>query len=228
MLGESGMKVPMVSQAAWIRALTATYVRSSKGLFGTALGAHREPLPWSRPQQAAFLMFIGQEMRTAVQRSREEWAKSIRGVPRETEKEDKDLAFYGPNTLLSTDQGIRGLLNVTNDICFLRARELKLDTWITKGNGDASDEAAVSLALKSLKNEDVASFLSKVCACLAKYDWRTSSAPGLTEQERKWKAGLRGSGGYKDLRLDLLNRLIQEGNDVGRAAKTVLSASGKK
>jgi DGQHR domain-containing protein len=226
MLGESGMKVQMVSQAAWIRALISTFVRRSKGLFGAALGEHREPLPWSRAQQAAFLIFIGQEMRDAVQHTKDQWTKSIRAVPKQVDTGDPDPAFYGPNTLFSTDQGIRGLLNVTNDMCFQRARELKLDTWRIPGNGDASDEAAVSGALKSLKNEKVASFVADLCKCLAKYDWRTSAAPGLTEPERARKAAFRGSGGYKDLRLDLLNRIVQEGHDLGRAAKNVLSGSG--
>jgi hypothetical protein len=227
MLGESGMKVPMVSQAAWIRALTSTFVRRSKGLFGAALGQNKEPLPWSRAQQAAFLVLMGQEMRNAVERNKDEWAKSIRVSPKQTNKDDMDPAFYGPNTLLSTDQGIRGLLNVTNDMCFLRAGELKLDAWRIQGEADASDESAVSGALKSLKDEKVVSFLSAICKCLARYDWRTSSAPGLTEEERIRKAGLRGSGGYKDLRQDLLGRLVQEGDDLGRVAKRALSGSSK-
>ncbi len=63
MLGESGLREVMVSQAAWIRALTATYVRSWEsrgasigGLYGAPVGGQQGVLPWSRAQQAAFLI----------------------------------------------------------------------------------------------------------------------------------------------------------------------------
>jgi len=64
MLGEPGLTDAMVSQAAWIRSLMATFVKlwegrgvSIGGLFGARLGNHREALPWSRAQQAALLIW---------------------------------------------------------------------------------------------------------------------------------------------------------------------------
>lgn len=223
MLGESGLDIPMVSQAAWIRTLTATFVKRSGGLFGTALVDHGEPLPWSRAQQAAFLILLGQSMREAVSETREEWAISLRKSSGKSIKKEDDPAFYGEHTLLSTDQGIRGLLNVANDLCYARAKELKLEEWRMDGNAAASDEKAVSQALAGLKKQEVASFLSHLAAGLAKFDWRSSSAPGLTEQEVTRKSALRGGSGYRELRQDLLKVLTDEGKNLGRAARAVLS-----
>ncbi len=67
MLGEpgriSGDKRPMVSQAAWVRSLMATYVKSWEasgirigGLFGAPMGDDETVLPWIRTQQAAYLL----------------------------------------------------------------------------------------------------------------------------------------------------------------------------
>lgn len=235
MLGEPGLKEAMVSQAAWIRSLMATFVKrwegkgvSIGGLFGARLGKHEEVLPWSRAQQAALLIFVGQCVRDTIRDCKERWAKDLRGALTQGNvgKAEHDPAFYGPHTLLTTDQGIRGLLHVTNDICYIRANELKLQAWVTDGEAGASDEEAVRAALGSLKNQPVADFLEQIAKGLAKYDWRTSSAPDLSEAERMRKAALRGSGGYRELRQDLLKLLVNEGKVVGKAAKEVLSALG--
>ena len=64
MLGESKLKIRMVSQASWIRALMATYIKGWErgkigGLFGTRTGKDSVVLGWSRAQQAAFLLSLG-------------------------------------------------------------------------------------------------------------------------------------------------------------------------
>ena len=235
MLGEPGLKEAMVSQAAWIRSLMATFVKTWEGrgitiggLFGAQLGKHEEVLAWSRAQQAAFLIFMGRCVREAIQDCKERWAKSLRELPTQGKggKSKEDAAFYGPYTLLSTDQGIRGLLYVTNDLCYVRAKELKLQNWMSDTDAGASDEDAVRAALNSMKAQPIANFLEEIAKGLSSYDWRTSSFPDLTETERIRKAALRGSGGYKELRQDLLKRLATEGRDVGKAAKEVLLALG--
>lgn len=230
MLGESGLKEAMVSQAAWIRALMATFVKpwegrgvSIGGLFGAPVGKHAEVLPWSRAQQAAFLIFAGRCLRDALYVCKEPWAKSLRDVTTQAGKE-KDAAFYGPYTLLTSDQGIRGLLYVANDLCYVRAQELQLDIWEIDGGAAAADGDAVKRALISLGKQRAAVFLGQVAEGLAKYDWRTSSFPDLSDDERIRKAALRGSGGYRELRQDLLRHLAGEKKDVGKAAKQALSA----
>jgi DGQHR domain-containing protein len=231
MLGESGQKEPMVSQAAWIRSLMATFVKSWEGrgiaiggLFGAPVGKHDEVLPWGRAQQAAFLIFMGQCLRDAIANSKENWAKSLRRAAGQVDKE-RDPAFYGPHTLLNTDQGIRGLLYITNDLCYLRSEDLKLDAWRIAEEAGAADQAAVRAALTSLRKQEVAPFVKEIASGLAAYDWRTSAAPDLedlSEVDRIRKAALRGSGGYKELRQDLLRQLAGEGKAVGKAAKLAL------
>lgn len=235
MLGEPGLKEPMVSQAAWIRSLMATFVKSWEGrgvsiggLFGSRLGRHEEVLPWSRAQQAALLIYIGQCVRQAVENSKEQWTKVLRAARSTSSKGrgGEDPAFYGHQTLLSTDQGIRGLLYVMNDSCYVHSRELELEAWTNGGEAGASDEATVREAMRSLRKQPVAAFLEEIAKGLAKYDWRTSSAPQLTEDERIRKAAFRGSGGYRELREDLLKQLASEGKTVGSVAKQIKSALG--
>lgn len=227
MLGESRLKHPMVSQAAWIRSLMATYVRSWRGrgmlglggLFGAKVGSHDEVLPWSRAQQAAFLILMGVKVWDAVKKCKAQWAEILR---REESKklfpEEQDPAFSGPHTLLNTDQGTRGLLYITNDLCYLKAEHFGLGNWTMAEIGSASDEAAINQALKSLKEQKVAQFLEDIAKELAKFDWRTSSAPGLTEKDRIMKAAFRGGGGYKELRLQILKHLAKQKGIVGTAS----------
>jgi hypothetical protein len=229
MLGESGMKKPMVTQAAWIRALMAAYIKSWEGrgvriggLFGAPVGKDKEVLPWSRAQQAAFLIFMGQKIRDEVKTCHETWATNLRKTsPKEGLDHGHDPAFYGPFTLLATDQGIRGLLIITNDLLYVLADHLDLESWESAADASATDERAVSKALQSLKNKKVDKFLSQLATCLAKYDWRSSSAPGLSDDERTLKAAFRGSGGYRELRGQLLKHLLSQPGDVGRAASQV-------
>jgi DGQHR domain-containing protein len=223
MLGESGLSFPMVSQAAWIRALTSTYVKRSRGLFGALIDGNDEPLPWSRAQQAAFLILLGQLFRDAVANCKKPWTVELRRVSKKAD--NGDPAFYGPHTLLSTDQGIRGLLSVTNEICFARAKDLKLWEWQMDGNAAASDEKSVDRALSTLKKEEgIADFLSEIVFSLAEFDWRSSSAPGLSQEQITRKSALRGGSGYRELRQDLLQNLADAGKRLGRTAREILAA----
>jgi hypothetical protein len=64
--------------------------------------------------------------------------------------------------------------------------------------------------------------LGAVAEHLASYDWRTSATPGLSDDERLRKAAFRGSGGYKELRRQLLLHLEQAKGEVGQAATDLL------
>jgi hypothetical protein len=223
MLGDRSLKKKMVSQSAWVRSLTATYIKSWEGgrgrlggLFGAPIGEDTEVLPWTRAQQAAFLILMGQEIRGSVRKVKYKWAESLRTKKRngKTEIPQEDPAFFGPHTMLNTDQGIRGLLYITNDLCYVRAKELKLNKWTIGGSTAATDIDAVNEALTSLKEEEVSGFLKDIAKGLAEYDWRVSSAPGLSESERLKKGAFRGGGGYKELRIQLLKHLSVHGTDI--------------
>ena len=113
---------------------------------------------------------------------------------------DHDPAFYGRQSLLNTDQGIRGFLAVTNDLSVQCRNDIGLGTWVTDKFGMADDTDAISAARQSLPKHDSADFISELIAEMAEFDWRTASAPGLDEEERTMKLTFRGSGGYREIK----------------------------
>ena len=218
--------------ATYVKAWESTRVPIG-GLFGAAVDSSEQVLPWRRAEQAAFLILIGQKVRDAIANHREPWMEILRqsNQPQLTEEaaeEQQDAAFTSPYSLLNRDQGIRGLLYITNDLCYVRADDLRLRDWVSDQDASAVDERAVATALESLKDrQEVNQFLEAIADSLVRYDWRTSSAPGLTEDQRTLKAALRGSGGYRELRRQLLRHLSNDGTrGVSEAAKDVSDALG--
>ena len=240
MLGESVKQSkdprPMVSQSAWVRALLATYVKSWEGpgtrvggLFGSEKDGHEPRLQWTRTQQAAFLLHVWMELAAAVRKTKGEWATALRKQDRLARlAADEDLAFFGNGSLFTTDPGIRGVLNISNDLCWVRSEELELSDWRAPDEATATDQKAVSKALESFKRRNAADFIMLMASSLAKFDWRTSTAPGLTAAQERDKRALRGSGGYLQLRRDLVALLAQEKGDVGSAASRVKELLGYK
>lgn len=234
MLGDPGNR--SVRQAAWIRSLLATYVKSFEGpgiaiggLFGAPVGSDQEALPWSRAQQAAFLILGWQTLRGAIRDSTVPWAVDLRTTSQQPLLEQEyDPAFAGPYTLLNTDQGVRGVLFITNDLCYILASDLRLREWQAEDDAAAADEPAVHRALTSLRAQEVSRFLSSIAGHLATFDWRSASAPSLarSEDERSVKLVFRGSGGYRELRRQLLRHLARDVGMVGSAARDVLDMLG--
>ena len=227
MLGEPGLR-RMVRQAAWIRSLMATYVKSPRGtsvggLFGERPG--KEVLQWNGAQQAAFLIYVGQTTRDAVAECDYRWAEILRDDD-DGDPSLGDAAFYGAQSLLNTDQGIRGLLAITNDLCYVRSMKLGLDEWFTSESSGASDQSSVDVVLASMDELPIADFLTSLSAELTSFDWRTSSAPCLTDEERTRKSAFRGSGGYRELRRQLLDHLRRGTGDVAEAAQEVYQLLG--
>ena len=228
MLGERG--VLGVTQSAWIKSLMTTLVRpwlgrgaKIGGLFGSRLKEGDEVLAWSRAQQAAFLIFSWQQLRAEIKHTNSEWAKYLRSEGSRQRREIEDPEFYGPYSLIATDQGVRGFLQILNDVCFLAAPQLDLRSWrVERGGAAASDASAVSLALRSLEKHSLGSFLKKIAKGLSTFDWRTSATPGISETERRDKLVFRGSSGYKEIRAQLLKHLEGRQGDVGKIAHTLL------
>ncbi len=234
MLGERGLKKPMVTQASWIRSLMATNVKSYKGsrvrvggLFGAPTGKHETVIGWNRPQQAAFLILMGQILFETVTNCTENWAKALRKNAMKPLFGKEDPALHGPHTLINTDQGIRAILYIFNDLFYVRAKELKLESW--SFGSIETDDTTIKEALSSLKNRKmIVNYFREIANCLKKFDWRTSAASGLTEDEQIRKSAFRGSGGYKVLRIQLLKPLSLDKKDVGKASKDVLAYLGSK
>jgi DGQHR domain-containing protein len=236
MLGEPGYKGIMVSQSAWVKSLLATYIKSwegrgirAGGLYGAPIGSHKEVLPWSRAEQVAFLIVIGQHIRDEIKKCKDKWAEALRAQQMPalfTSRED--LAFYGSNSLLNQDQGIRAILHITNDLTYFYSDKLNLTSWGGGSDFKGSDEERVKSAIESLnKEKKIIEFINEISKALASYDWRASGAPGLTDQDSLLKAAFRGSGGYKELRKHLLRHLSTNGSsDVVNASNAVIKALG--
>ena len=204
----------------------ATYVRAFEGrrvqvggLFGAPVGSDRTVLPWNREQQATFLIYIWRRLRAAVKESTEDWALDLR---RDAEADKNDPAFRSAFTLLDQDQGVRGFLHVTNDICYIRYEQLGLLNWRFEPDPDADGDDIIKDMLKSLNAHRVGKFIAEAVAHLADFDWRAATAPNLTKEERQAKLVFRGSGGYSEFRRQLLSHLAGYKGDVGEAAEEVL------
>ena len=232
MLGEK--KGGDVTQAAFIRSLLVSYVKRGTqigGLFGDELTKKKgDVLQWSRVKQAAFLLVVWRHMEYAIRETNESWAQSLRKlvaqkelIPKKVEKY-VDPAFAGEHSLLATDQGVRGLLQVTNDMCFLGAERLELTKWFLQGDisEDALDETSVSSAITSLEKLQINKFLKVICQQLAKFDWRTSSAPDVINDEERRRAQMvfKGSSGYKELRNQLITLLCSSEDQLIRSIAT--------
>jgi DGQHR domain-containing protein len=98
-----------VSQAAWVRSLTVTFVRPWEragselgGLFGAPLTRtdNATVLTWNRPQQAAYLIRLWSHLEEAVRSSRARWTESL--VTQTDRATGANPAFNGTTTLLNT------------------------------------------------------------------------------------------------------------------------------
>lgn len=219
MLGE-GRDKGRVSQAGWIRTLIGTVLAArgkSGGIFGANIGYANSPLPWSRAQQAAFLLTVWAEFLNALLQTDAPWAKSLRQdtLPIEGNPVD-DIAFSGPHTLLNQEQGIRGVLTVVNDFFVSRADEFALADWIMpSAEGASTTDQMITDAIVTLRDEPAIEGIRELVAVLAAFDWRSSDAPRLSEQEKRNKQAYRGSSGYGVLRTDLYTYLSNVGGGIG-------------
>lgn len=222
MLGDS--KSGAVTQAAFIRSLINSYVKSwggpntkLGGLYGSIISSINEDiLSWTRTQQSAFIIFIWTLLEKTLKETNANWAKILRDDFYKKTPEYKgklDPAFISEYSLLATDQGVRGILQITNDLCYLGAKELSLTEWYLEYKDDTINLDMIELAVKSLNKQPIKSFFEKVFSIIVNFDWRTSSAPGFRdENSRINQMAFRGSGGYKELRRQVLKLLIAKGD----------------
>jgi DGQHR domain-containing protein len=226
-----GREKGKITQAAFINSLMSSFIRKYDGgrsariggLFGSRQGKHELELDWVREQQAAFLIMCWQQIRFHVIESTAQWAKEL--VRRNAQHHDAraegpihDILFSGPETLLATDQGVRGCLNVLNDLLFLAneggALDLRHWNWVRGVKQD--DNAAVSEATRTLASncKGTISFVSSIAETLASFDWRLSSSISPNDSAYNVQASYRGSGGYKEIRRRLLVFLKDNGKKI--------------
>ena len=231
MLGDPGRN--MVRQAAWIRSLLASYVRANAGrrmqiggLFGATSSGVDQNLDWHGAQQAAYIIYVGKLLRDRIRETQEIWPDVIRQNDQSDQQGALDPAFYGRNSLLNTDQGIRGFLSITNDISVVNLERFRLREWNAQEFGSPDNMHAISSAMSSLSSHPETHLLDELMAELAAFDWRTSSAAGLSDAERTIKRAFRGSGGYREIRRRLLIHLADRESSVSDSAKHAFDLLG--
>jgi len=228
MLGDPG--TGDVTQAAFIRSLMASYVKRFSGprvtiggLFGSEVSVGRV-LPWTRAQQGAFLIAAWRSLQQAVEASDARWATALLRA-----RTHRGVLFSGPHSLLATDQGVRGFLQVSNDLLFMNGPDLRLQSWQpVSDKGDTSVES-VTAELEAFPTSLPAAyeFLQRLGEAMASFDWRTSSAPDLSERTRLRQASYRGSGGYREIRSQILTQLLESpDNVISTTAGTVKALLG--
>ena len=218
MLGERGTGAA-VSQAAWVRSLLATFLsstRSTPGLFQSNLIQSQEPLQWSLGQQAAFLCVLWQDVKSAVEANEGNhwWIRKFGDVKN---------AFSGKGTLLNQDMGVRALLSLANDVFYSRAESWRLDGWfLPHGSNLEVDETQIEDAISRLNGTSFRSIISEFAQAVVSFDWRSGDGPGVNDEDEKeiaqQKATYRGSGGYNNLRRDVLATLSKLQGNIASAA----------
>jgi DNA-sulfur modification-associated len=217
-----------VTQAAWIRALTATFIRRYSGhgririggLFG-ADDSDAPHVPWSSAQQAAFLIALFDSLLQEMVASRPKWLILLTSFDDGSEPGLKEI--FGRHSLLRQDQGIRSVLHVYNDLFVLAEGDLELASLFDRAVSEveATYDRQIGIALEVIREDStVANFIRQCNHAIASFDWRASSFPKLTDVERRDKQALRGSGGYRVLRIDLLKHLARRSRGVVRATAT--------
>jgi DGQHR domain-containing protein len=231
MLGEKGSL--WVTQNGWIKSLTATFIRAwdrtsggTGGLFGGRAKKPEDVLGWNRAQQAAFLIFAWASLREAVWEKQDGWARNLRTIAKQNSLDTtkvNDAAFYGQYSLINTDQGVRGYLQVINDLCYLQAARLGLNQWRPNERSSADPVSSLADSLKTLREQPFVQFVRSIATSLASFDWRASSAPGLDETIRRAKLVFRGSGGYKELRTQLFEHLAAGASEAKDIAQRLVA-----
>lgn len=227
MLGDRGVKA-QVSQAAWIRALLSSYVKAWKdpvrmlGGFYGVLADGDKVVPWTLNQQAMFLMYLGNRLKSVVTASEKpSWVLQIEegSLPGVL----NNVAFESEYCMLNHDQGIRGLLDVTNNVFCALYNDLN-EEYLAIGEIDVKDYSAYETNLKDVAPQ-LCMIVDEIVALLVQFDWRSYDFPGLSEDDRRKKAGFRGSGGYKLIRDDLMSVLTRTTNTaLGNAVSRVRDA----
>ena len=217
-----------VSNASFIRSLTTSFVKKWTapdkigGLFGS-IDKNNKILPWKRAQQAAFLIYCWQTLSEELTKAKVNWTLKLDG---ENPDENLPLALTSGKSLLSTDQGVRTIHYLFNLFCVKNYKNLELEKWYMPDISETPEEETINEALSELsRNEKISSFLQDLSkALIQNLDWRTSNAPGLSQNEQQQQSAYRGSAGYSLLRKRALEALSKSNNPEILAITNQLNA----
>ena len=221
MLGERG--AGGVSQATWVRALLGSFLSTGRGqgrpgLFQSNLGDDGEPLEWTRPQQAAFLIQLWIDLLEAIERNDTQfWIRAY--------KKDPQRALTDKTSWLNQDQGVRAVLAIANDIFYAGAQLWRLDRWhFPEHSENETSVEEVDAALVGLRNSAFRQHMVALANGLAIFDWRSLEGPEVKGDEdvEVRKRSYRGSGGYAALREDVLGTIAEGDSQVGGIAADLI------
>lgn len=212
MLGESG--AGRVSQAAFVRSLTAAFFGTGRGktgrygLFQAAVRDDGEPLSWTRAQQVALLLEIWTLIATQIDQRNEDWITAFRNADRDP-LDDK-------SSLLNQDMGVRAAHAVANDVLFKGSVSWGLDGWTVEVFDEThTNQEDIDAAWRSLKRQGFYRQLKALATSLVGFDWRSLDGPGIRDDRELMLArrAYRGSGGYTLLTGDI-SKVIAEADDA--------------
>ena len=177
------------------------------------------------------MIFLWSSLERAIKDTVADWANYIREITTQEQREaleGKDPAFAGDYSLLVTDQGVRGFLQVSNDISFALVDDLDIASWLPGGEGAATLAEEVEEALQNLRsNTACTNFTQELCSAVASFDWRTLATPGLDGITRNRQALYRTGTGYREVRRQLLIHLSDKKNGgVSEKARDLIVALG--
>lgn len=237
-IGMLGRERGKVTQAAFVRSLTYSFVRGWSGsrrtgiggFFGTEKSVDRgDVLGWNRAQQAAYLIELWVCLRDAIARSDTDWIGFLRSqTPDQYVPSGQDPAFAGRFSILASDQGVRGFLQVCNDISYESRDTIPFGDWYRPTSAEATDIGEVSDALQELREKkELSEFIEGLTGDISGFDWRSAVTPGLPPRVEMFQSRYRSGSGYKQVRLQLLHHLVDVGSlDISRRAETVGRALG--
>ncbi len=229
MLGESlGQEAgTQVSQAAWVRSLYSTFMKKSTSKIGGLYYAknlnsdneNNDPWAWPISQQVALLITMGNMLRHHLNNSE---------------------SFNSKFCLLNQDVGMRGLLNLWNDMLFTWASEssnnakqlhdafkLPPPTGQQEEPSEAHNELhkKIDMCLQKSMVRDptdensALDFMDNLSKHLSSYNWNTFKHEAVQQLPadsitRIQKQALRGSAGYKIIREGLIKHIQDQGSNT--------------
>jgi DGQHR domain-containing protein len=212
-----------VSQNAFINSLTSSFVKKWDGKLGGLFGGEMNPgeqdvIQWDKETQGSYLIFIWKAINSAIIKSKADWVIDLKSRNREEYTKFGNsglgIGFYHSQSFFTTDQGIRPVLLIFNDMSFVANEVLGLNKFYVDIDYDKySSEQILEIIIEQFReNELINEFISIIAQeIINRFDWRTPSAfdPNIREQDlrRQFQNQFRGSGGYREMRIQLLRIL---------------------
>ena len=215
MLGERGS--PYVKQTTWVRAITTSFFKEG-GLFQSF--PNKRILPWTRPQQAAFIIYLGKclhsELRNLIENDDTSWPHQIENNIELIENMALEKAWSGDKSLLNMDSGVHALCMVINKYFCDDLKFGLLNSWVQEEEFEDTLSNInyvinlLNLSTQEYENKTLKEHIQKLAKKLASFDWRSAKADNLTEEQMTQRKTYRGTGGYTSLRDAILDHIKEQ------------------